>query len=302
MAFAAGGKLASAVSQSGGLGLIGGGYGDAEWLQEQFKLADSAKVGCGFITWSLAKNPCLLDLAISQNPAAIMLSFGDITHFSKAILDLKIKLIYQIQRIEEVQIALDHGVDIIVVQGSEAGGHGRSRALFPFVPEVVDLVSKLNSKTLVVAAGGIADGRGLAAALALGADGVLIGSRYWASSEALVHENFHKEALRSNGDQTIQTTTVDVVRGKQWPSYYPTRIIHNEFVRKWQGREELLKNNPEEYQRYETARMQGDTSVAGTFVGEAVGLISEILPVAQITSSIVKEAAQVISANKSKIS
>src|SRR3974390_1569295 len=82
MGFAAGGKLAAAVTGAGGLGLIGGGYGDAEWLEREFSEAQNARVGCGFITWSLAKNPALLDLALEHSPAAIMLSFGALMPFA----------------------------------------------------------------------------------------------------------------------------------------------------------------------------------------------------------------------------
>lgn len=295
MAFASGGRLAAAVSASGALGLIGGGYGDRGWLAEQFEIAQPQDVGCGFITWALTKNPELLEYALQQKPRALMLSFGDISPFARKITDSGTTLIYQVQTLEDVRAGLDQGVDILVLQGSEAGGHGRDRALFPFIPEVSDLLAKENSKVLLVAAGGIADGRGLAAALALGADGVLMGSRYWASQEALVHKNFHLQALQSSGDNTVQTRTVDIVRGKAWPAHYPTRILMNGFVKEWQGREDQLAQNQEaECKRYEEARLQGDTTVAGTFVGECVGLIDEVLPAAQITESTINQAAEIL--------
>jgi nitronate monooxygenase len=82
MAFAAGGALAAAVTAAGGLGLIGGGYGDAEWLEREFRAAGNGRVGCGFITWSLAENPALLDAALARRPAAVMLSFGDPSPFA----------------------------------------------------------------------------------------------------------------------------------------------------------------------------------------------------------------------------
>jgi nitronate monooxygenase len=200
MAFAAGGKLAAAVTAAGGLGLIGGGYGDAEWLEREFAEARNTRVGCGFITWSLAKRPMLLELVLAHSPAAVMLSFGSPVPFAPRIKAAGAKLICQVQTMEHARAAVDVGADIIVAQGAEAGGHGLARATFTLVPEIADYLAKAAPATALVAAGGVADGRGLAAALMLGADGALIGSRFWASEEALVHAAFHKAAIGADGD------------------------------------------------------------------------------------------------------
>src|SRR5882762_8895314 len=100
MAFAAGGNLARAITAAGGLGLIGGGYGDAEWLESEFVAARNARVGCGFITWSLAKRPQLLDLVLAHSPAAVMLSFGSPMPFAPRIKDAGAKVICQVQSME----------------------------------------------------------------------------------------------------------------------------------------------------------------------------------------------------------
>jgi len=200
MGFVAGGKLAAAVTAAGGLGIIGGGYGDADWLDREFAAAGNARVGCGFITWSLAKQPELLAHVLAHAPAVLMLSFGDPTPFAPAIQTAGSRLICQVQTIAHARAALDCGADIIVAQGSEAGGHGATRATLTLVPEVADLLAHEAPATLLVAAGGIADGRGLAASLMLGADGVMLGSRLWASSEGLVHPNHQRAALVANGD------------------------------------------------------------------------------------------------------
>ena len=182
----AGGKLAAAVSEAGGLGLIGGGRSDAEWLGREFVAAGNQRIGCGFITWGLAQQPELLDRALTHAPVAIMLSFGDASPFIARIKSAGIPVICQIQSLAQARQVLQEGADIIVAQGSEAGGHGAVRATLPLVPAVVDAVAASRRDVPVVAAGGIADGRGLAAALMLGAAGVLIATRFHAAEESLL--------------------------------------------------------------------------------------------------------------------
>jgi nitronate monooxygenase len=168
MAFAGGGALAAAVSRTGGLGLIGGGYGDPGWLGEQFDVAGDARVGVGFITWSLRKSPSLLTDILKRRPAAVMLSFGDPRPFIDEIRAAGATLICQCQDMEHVAAALDVGADVVVAQGAEAGGHGALRGTLTLVPEAADFIAVQASDTLLLAAGGIGDGRGLAAALVLG--------------------------------------------------------------------------------------------------------------------------------------
>jgi nitronate monooxygenase len=266
MAFAAGGHLAAAITGAGGLGLIGGGYGDAEWLKREFAEARNARVGCGFITWSLAKRPELLDLALAHAPAAVMLSFGSPIPFARQIKDAGAKLICQIQCMDHAREAVAAGADIIVAQGAEAGGHGLTRATLTLVPEVADYLVETAPATVLVAAGGIADGRGLAAALMLGADGALIGSRFWASHEALVHPALQSAASAADGDSTIRTTVVDVARNIAWPKPFTARVMRNRFVEDWHGREDELAK-PEvvdrQMQRYMSAMQSGDPDNTG---------------------------------------
>jgi len=118
----AGGRLAAAVSDAGGLGLIGGGRGDAEWLEREFTAAGNQRVGCGFITWGLAKQPELLDRALTHAPVAIMLSFGDASPFFARIKSAGVPVICQVQSLAQARQVLQQGADIIVAQGSEAGG------------------------------------------------------------------------------------------------------------------------------------------------------------------------------------
>jgi nitronate monooxygenase len=299
MAFAAGGKLAAAVTAAGGLGLIGGGYGDADWLTRELAEAGNAKVGCGFITWSLAKRPELLDLVLARLPAAVMLSFGSPLPFGQQIKAAGAKLICQVQTIEHARAAVDVGADVIVAQGAEAGGHGLVRSTFTLVPEVADYLAKAAPAAVLVAAGGVADGRGLAAALMLGADGVLVGSRFWASSEALVHGALQKAALGADGDATIRTSVVDIVRKLDWPKPFTARVMKTGFVTDWHGREAEL-DQPQlverEMNRYVSAMQSGDPANTGVWVGEAVGLIHDVRPAADLLLSMAGEAERLLGA------
>jgi nitronate monooxygenase len=291
MAFAAGGKLASAVSAAGGLGLIGGGYGDQDWLDAEFRAAGNAAVGCGFITWALKKQPQLLDLVLARNPRAIFLSFGNPQPFTVRIKAAGAKLICQVQTRRAAEQAIDCGADVVVAQGSEAGGHGERRATMTLVPEVADLIAAKSPATLLCAAGGVADGRGVAAALMLGADGVLVGSRLWASSEANVSPRMHAAALAATGDDTIRSQVMDLARKLDWPPRYTARVLRNAYIERWHGREaELLTVADAEAAKYRKAWAEGDPEGSNTFIGEAAGLIHAIEPVAAIIERMVAEA------------
>ncbi len=290
MAFAAGGELASAVSNAGGLGLIGGGYGDAEWLEQQFEAAGNQSVGCGFITWALMKSPDLLDQVLAHKPAAMFLSFGNPAPFMDTINAADVPVICQVQTLRDAKHAIDLGAEVIVAQGSEAGGHGEKRATFTLAPEIADYIAANAPDVLLCAAGGVGDGRGLAASLALGADGALIGSRFWASDEALVHPNMLDAAIAADGDHTIRTIVSDVVRGYDWPERYNVRVLENDFVKKWHNDLDGLKRKPEESKKWREALVSGDANTANTFVGEVTGLIRDIKPAEEIIDDIIAQA------------
>ncbi len=291
MAGVAGGRLAAAVTQGGGLGLIGGGYGDADWLEAQFLAAGNTRIGCGFITWSLASKPDLLDQALRHAPAALMLSFGDPTPFAAAIRATAVPLICQVQSIAHARTALSCGAEVIIAQGSEAGGHGATRATLTLVPEVADLLARESPDTLLVAAGGIADGRGLAAALMLGADGVMMGSRFWASEECLIHPNHQRVAVASDGDGTVRQVATDIARGVDWPGEFTARVLRNDFVRRWDGRQHEQRAQAEESRAsYLAAGGEGRSEEVGVFVGEAIGLIAAVRPAAAILDDLITQA------------
>jgi nitronate monooxygenase len=296
MAQISGGRLAAAVTRAGGLGLIAGGYGDAEWLQREFDLADEARVGCGFITWSLARRPEVLDLALQRHPAAIMLSFGEPAGFAERIREAGVPLICQVQTLAQARRALEVGADIVVAQGSEAGGHGMTgRSTITLVPEVVDFVAERSPETLVLAAGGVGDGRGVAAAVVLGADGVVVGTRFWASREALVSPGAHERGLRASGNDTTRTRVYDLVRQLDWPEEFDERALVNSFVQTWHGNEaQLSAQLPEAVETFRKAVAAEDFDIANVLVGEAVGLIHDVRPAGEILAELVADAARIL--------
>lgn len=294
MGVIAGGKLAAAVSTAGGLGLIGGGYGDGDWLDREFAAAGNVRVGCGFITWSLAKNPELLDRVLARSPAALMLSFGSPAPFAEQIRQSGVPIICQVQSMARAREAVAAGADVIVAQGAEAGGHSGSRSTFTLVPEIADFLAGVAPETILVAAGGVADGRGLAAALMLGAEGVLVGSRLVASAEAATPAGFHESICGADGDATIKTTVIDIVRKYEWPGdEFLVRALRNRFVTTWHGNEGTLKEpavNDAENERYWRAFRSGDPDNAGVLIGEAVGMVGDVRPAVGILDDMVAEA------------
>ena len=287
----AGGRLAGAVSEGGGLGLIGGGYGERDWLEREFAAAGNRRVGCGFITWSLARQPGLLDVALAHGPAALMLSFGDPRPFAKRIQAGEVVLICQVQSRDRAIQALDAGAEILVAQGTEGGGHGGSRATLPLVSAIVDLVARRAPKAMVVAAGGIADGRGLAAALTLGADGVLVGTRFYASIEALGHDEAKARIVAASAEDTVRTSVFDTVRGYSWPDDITGRVERNDFTARWHGRErDLAVTIDSEMARYQAAAARGDVDTAVVFTGEGADLIDDVPSAGEIVTRLVDEA------------
>jgi nitronate monooxygenase len=298
MDIVADGRLAAAVSCAGGFGIIGGGY--EAWLTREMDAAGDARVGVGFITWSMARRPRLLDMVLERRPPAVMLSFGDVQPHAHKIKSAGSLLICQVQTLEQAKDAITNGADILVAQGGEAGGHGISRGTFPFVPAVVDQAPN----TPVAAAGGIADGRGLAAALMLGADGVLVGTRFYASKEAAGTQSAKRRIVMGTGDRTIRSILFDIARQNVWPAPYSGRVLQNEFSEKWRGREaELLQHQDEEAARYAAARAAGDFDTAAVIAGEVVDLIADIPSAAEIVERMMTTATHLFggASNKYKI-
>jgi nitronate monooxygenase len=302
MAMISGARLVTAVGDAGGFGILGGGYGEKAWLeQETAKLKQAARspFGIGFITWSLARQPELLDVALDAKPRAIMLSFGDPKPFAPRIKSAGALLICQVQDEEMTRQALDAGADILIAQGSEAGGHGASRTTIDIVPAVVDLAA---GRVPVVAAGGIADGRGLAAMMMLGASGVSLGTRFYASIEADAADEAKRRICEATGGSTFRGVVFDWSRKIFWPAPFNMRCVVNDHARRWTGREvELLQNVDAVAAEYAVARETGDFDVAAVIAGEAVALIHDVPPAAEIVERIVTEAEQILQRQRNSV-
>ncbi len=295
MALVTGGKLAGAVSQAGGLGILGGGYagrlGGEPDLDDEYRAAGNQPIGIGFITWAAAQNPAVIEWAVALKPRCLFLSFGDPAPFARKARDADIPVFCQVQTLEHARAAIDSGAAVIVAQGSEAGGHGAKRSTLPFVPEIADFLARQAPDILLLAAGGIADGRGLAASLMLGADGVLVGSRFWASKEALTPQPAIDRAIASDGDGTVRTTVADQLRGVAWPNEYSFRMLRNRMTDDWADREaEARENFGAMKDAYDEARRTGNLDIAASVVGEATGLIHDRPGAAEIMDGMAREA------------
>lgn len=292
MGAVSGGQLAAAVSNAGGLGMVGGGYGDPEWLARELALVKASTKrpwGAGLITW--AATDAVVEQVLAARPDAVMLSFGDPRRLGRLINAAGCRLICQVQDRDGAQLALEAGADLIVAQGTEAGGHGGERATLPLVPSIVDLVAP----TPVIAAGGIADGRGLAAALMLGAQGALIGTRFYAAPQALASAPAKRRILTAYAVSTVRTRVFDQVRGYAWPTRHTGRALRNAFVTRWHGSEsELDAALPEQRSAYQAAAAQGDCDTAVVWAGECVDLINDVEDATVLVARITSEAEQAL--------
>lgn len=303
MALASGGELAAACARAGALGLVGGGYGELAWTQREYRIAlergPRERIGCGFITWKLDEDASALDWVLEQRPRALMLSFGDPRPYAARIARSGATLICQVQRMAQVPQALEAGAAVIVAQGGEAGGHGmnslNSRATIGFVPELADWLAGKAPKTLLLAAGGIADGRTLAASMVLGADGALVGSRLWATRESLAPEAAKQQAVQVDGDGTARSAVFDILRRKNWPEPYDFRAIRNDLHRRWEEHVPELRAAPDAARaEYEAAVKAGDFRKAHATVGEAVGLIRDIPAAEEVIASMTSGAQAIL--------
>jgi nitronate monooxygenase len=293
MAGTAGAALAAAVSEAGGLGIIGGSGGDAAWLRGQIRTVrerTDKPFGVGFIS----SRPGLEELtavAIAERVPVITHSFADPTPFVAEVHAAGILIVCQVQTVAQARIAAQAGVDAIAAQGTEAGGHTGYSGTMPLVPAVVDVAAGIP----VIAAGGIADGRGIAAAFMLGAEGVWLGSRFVASREADGGSWVKERVVAAGTDDTVQTRAYDIVTQAAFPPGIGDRVVRNDYTDAWHGRDgELAEHRTELREQLVQAAKAGDGRIAPTRAGNAVGLIHAIQPAGEIVRQIIADAERIL--------
>ncbi len=293
MAGTAGGALAAAVSAAGGFGLIGGSGGGPEWLRGQICLVreqTDRPFGVGFIS-SFPGLDDLVRVALDERVAAVSHSFADPTPYVAAAHAAGVKVFAQVQTVSRALEAARAGVDLIAAQGTEAGGHTGYSATLPLTPAVIDVAGD----TPVVAAGGIADGRGLAAVLMLGAVGAWIGTRFVATPEGSIAGWVKERVARAQTDDTVLTHAYDLASAAAFPVGIGDRVLRNDFTDAWHGRDgEVVARREELSREVQTAMETGDERIAPARAGSAAGLIAAVEPAGEIVRRIVAEAERIL--------
>jgi len=283
--------LVAAVSNAGGLGILGMTNTPPERIPQEFSAvreATKASFGVNFLLFA-SREPSI-DAALNARPPVFSAAWARAdqelaTYFGRAH-DAGSKVMYMVGTVADGLRAKSAGADVIVAQGTEAGGHVGWMTTMALLPMIVDAVSP----TPVLAAGGVADGRGLAAALALGAQGVLLGTRFLATKESPLHQNFKQALVDSDGHDTVLTEIPDIARANVWPGAM-ARARRNAFIERWTGREwELRARQPEVGAALRIAREKGDTDNASLLIGQDAGLIRDIPPAGEIVERIMGEA------------
>jgi nitronate monooxygenase len=272
MAGVAGGELARAISAGGGLGMIGiSGRATAEFLTEQSSIPAAAGVpfGVGLMIWTLEDRPDLFEATLAARPSLVSVSFGDPGPYVGPLHDAGIAVAAQVNTVADLTRVLDAGVDLVVAQGTEAGGHTGQRATMPLLQEVLPLTDRP-----VLAAGGIATGRTMAAALVAGAAGVWVGTAFLSCTEGLNGAAARERVRASSGDDTVLTRAFDVGEGIAWPDRWPGRALVNDFSRAWHGREDELRGDAEARAVVVEGRRTGNPHYGPVYAGEAVGVVT----------------------------
>jgi nitronate monooxygenase len=288
MGIVAGASLAAAVSGSGGLGLIGGAFRDPDGLRAELRAArelTDRRVGVGFISHR-DETHVLAPVALDEGIPVIAHSFADPTPFVAPAHDAGALVLCQVRTVAEAERAAEAGVDAVVAQGTEAGGHTGRVSTLPLVPAVVDAVAPLP----VIAAGGIGDARGIAAALVLGADGVWMGTRFEATPEAAVSRSYRERLVAATTDDTVLTEAFDLAIKMDWPEGIAIRALRNRFTDEWHGREDEVRAwSRERSDEYRTGDYFFSPDRGVTPAGESVGLVRDVEPAGDIVRRLAAE-------------
>ena len=298
MAMHSGGRLAAAVSKAGGLGSFGGVHQTKgpDWLRDEIahiRSQTDRPFGVGFITAFIPMFPTLFDAAVEAKPNVIGFSFGSPGPYADKAKAAGAKVMCQVQSMSHAREAVAAGADILVAQGNEAGGHTGEMNLLPLLVSVLDAFPDIP----VLAAGGIASGRALAAVLAAGADGAWAGTAFLATPECAEIPEEHKQAIiNSDGEDTIYTRAYDVLWGAPWPPGIAERGRRNRFTDEWDGRDQEIIERRQEFQARVLAAANnfdpaGDRAV---LYGQSAGAVPAIRPAAQVVRQICDDAERLL--------
>jgi NAD(P)H-dependent flavin oxidoreductase YrpB (nitropropane dioxygenase family) len=207
--------------------------------------------------------------------------------------DRGMKVMHMVPRVEDAVAAAEAGADVIVAQGNEGGGHVGEIGTAVIVRQVVKAVAPVP----VLAAGGLADGAGLAASLALGADGVLLGTRFLATDEAPVDAGYKAAIVASSGDDTIVTSVPDTFGGSDWPGAW-SRVKRTRFVEEWLDREPELRRRRGAVRELLIAGRETGTDYRLFYLGQSAGLIDSVMPAGEVVRQIVADAEEILRAQR----
>jgi NAD(P)H-dependent flavin oxidoreductase YrpB (nitropropane dioxygenase family) len=288
-------ELVAAVSNAGGLGTLGTSVLSARQITAAaaaIREATDKPFGINHLLFRIKEEDYAATLA--ARPSVVAFAWArreqDLASYFKRAQQAGSTVMYMASTRPEAERAAESGADVIVAQGSEGGGHVGWMATIVIVPMVVSAVAPLP----VLAAGGIADGRGLVASLALGAEGVLLGTRFLATPEAPIHENFKQAIIGSDGHDTMLTEIHDLASGQVWPGAM-ARVQRNAAVERLIGREWLIRENREEIARaLAEARKAGDVHNTTLLFGQDAGLIDSVAPAAALVKTVAAEAEEII--------
>ena len=294
--------LVAAVSNAGGLGAMGCHYLTPEQIRAgtaALRERTNKPFALNFLLFDIVEERFAAALAL--RPKAMAFAWPrpeqDLKPYVDRAHDAGCKVTFMANGVPEAVKAAEAGADVIIAQGTEGGGHVGWVASMVLTPMVVDAVAPIP----VLTAGGVADGRGLAAAIALGADGVLLGTRFLASVESPLHQNFKQAIVDSDGHDTALSEIPDIAAGKVWPGAM-SRSRRNRFIERWAGREWLLRSQQAEtLAAIQAARKAGDVNEAPLSMGQDAGLINDVPAAGEIVRRIAEEAAAILSQRLPKV-
>ena len=282
MSGAANGTFAAAVCRAGGLGMIGISSQSPDDVRAEVAAATAGgtSFGIGLLAWIAKDRPDLLDVVIELQTPFVSLSYGDYGPLVAPLRAAGITVATQIGTVDEADQAVDAGVDVLVARGSEGGGHGRDAvATLPLLEAVLDRFDRP-----VLAAGGIATARGLAAVLAAGAVGAWVGTAFLGCPETAWSPARRSKVLAADLDSTIYTRVYDIAMQQPWPTQYGGRVVRNTFTETWHGREDELGSTTSMRAELQAAEARDDFDQFSVWAGQAVGLVTGEHSVADVIS------------------